>query len=329
MNKVNPLVSVIVPMYNVEKYVAQCIESIQKQTYTNLEIILVDDCTPDNSGIIADGYAQNDHRIKVIHKTIQEGVSAARNTGIDVSTGDYICFVDGDDYVMADYVEYLFGLIRNNEDISLTTEMFGNFNEKQSSNTKIEILNAEEATISILCYKIPIGVYCKLFKRSFLDNNIRFLTDIYIGEGFNFNTTAFQRANNIVVGHRKIYYYRRNNPTSATTKFSVDKWENGLYAIETIKNNFILHSDNLNNAWKFAYWRTHSDAYDALMLSDEKNDYKDFYDRCIKVIRNNMIISFFVPISRKNLYRAIVMGVCPAAIPWAMKIRRKRYNAEV
>lgn len=325
----NPLISVIVPLYNVGNYAAKCIESIQGQSYSNIEIVLVDDCTPDESGRIADKYAEIDKRIKVIHKSTRGGVSAARNTGIEASCGTYVCFVDGDDYVMEDYVEYLFNLIRNDSDITLTTDMFGNFDLKQNNYDNIEIYSPEQATVSILCYNIPIGVYCKLFKRSFLGNDIRFLEKLFIGEGFNFNTTAFQKANHVVVGHRKIYYYRRDNPTSATTKFSIEKWENGLYAIDEIKKNFILHSNKLDEAWDFAYWRTHSDAYDVLVLANAQKEYPDFYKRCVKVVRHNFTSAFKVPVSKSNLARAVIMGMCPRAIPWAMNQRRKRYNAQV
>ncbi|MCH5320896.1 MAG: glycosyltransferase, partial [Eubacterium sp.] len=91
-------VSIIVPVYNVEKYLNRCVESIVKQTYTNLEIILVDDGSPDNCPAMCDAWAERDSRIKVIHKE-NGGVSSARNIGIDNADGDYISFVDSDDYV--------------------------------------------------------------------------------------------------------------------------------------------------------------------------------------------------------------------------------------
>ena len=91
-------VSIIVPIYNVEKYLSKCIESILSQTYKNIEIILVDDGSPDNSPQICDEYAKKDDRIIVIHKA-NGGVSSARNAGIDIATGKYIGFVDPDDYI--------------------------------------------------------------------------------------------------------------------------------------------------------------------------------------------------------------------------------------
>lgn len=100
------LVSIIVPVYNVEKYLSECIESLELQTYTNIEILLIDDESTDSSGIICDNAAIIDDRIKVIHKK-NGGAASARNVGIDIAQGDYVCFVDSDDYVAVNYVERL------------------------------------------------------------------------------------------------------------------------------------------------------------------------------------------------------------------------------
>ena len=102
----NPKISVIVPVYKVEKYLDRCVESIVNQTYKNLEIILVDDGSPDNCPAICDAWANKDERIKVIHKE-NGGVSSARNRGIDAATGDYIGFVDSDDWIEPDMYELL------------------------------------------------------------------------------------------------------------------------------------------------------------------------------------------------------------------------------
>lgn len=102
-----PLISVIVPCYNVMEYLPKCVESILSQTYKNLEIILVDDGSTDSSGKICDGYAAKDNRIKVIHKK-NGGLSDARNVALDVMKGEYVTFIDSDDYVANDYVEFLY-----------------------------------------------------------------------------------------------------------------------------------------------------------------------------------------------------------------------------
>lgn len=114
-----PLISVIVPVYNVEKYLDKCVDSIVNQTYKNLEIILVDDGSPDNCPKMCDNWAKKDKRIKVIHKE-NGGVSSARNVGIDNAKGEYIGFVDSDDWTEKKYIQKLYEvLIQENADIAL------------------------------------------------------------------------------------------------------------------------------------------------------------------------------------------------------------------
>lgn len=152
-------VSIIVPIFNVEKYLPKCIDSIIQQTHKNIEIILVDDGSPDKCPQICEDYKRKDDRIVTIHKK-NAGVSAARNSGLDIATGKYICFADGDDYLMEDYIEYLLDMaVDNAAEISLTTEMFTNYQNQQTLNTHTSIRTGEDATEGILCYRIPIGVY--------------------------------------------------------------------------------------------------------------------------------------------------------------------------
>ncbi|MBE5873478.1 MAG: glycosyltransferase [Lachnospiraceae bacterium] len=107
-------ISVIVPVYNVEKYLEQCVDSILCQTYDNLELILVDDGSKDGSGQICDCYAERDSRIRVIHQE-NKGISAARNVGLDVATGEYIAFVDSDDFIKPEMYEVMIGAIAEND----------------------------------------------------------------------------------------------------------------------------------------------------------------------------------------------------------------------
>lgn len=110
----NVLVSVIVPIYKIEDYLEKCVQSIQLQTYQNIEIILVDDGSPDKCGEKCDQFAKEDPRIKVVHKE-NGGLSDARNSGIDAATGTYIVFVDGDDYIHEDYIKKLYNALTRNE----------------------------------------------------------------------------------------------------------------------------------------------------------------------------------------------------------------------
>ena len=109
-SKNNPLITVVVPIYKVEAYLDECVQSILKQTYSNLEIILVDDGSPDRCGEMCDVYAEKDTRVKVIHQK-NKGLSGARNSAIDIATGEYITFVDSDDYLKEDMIEALYNEI--------------------------------------------------------------------------------------------------------------------------------------------------------------------------------------------------------------------------
>lgn len=113
----HPLISVIVPIYKVEKYLCKCVDSIINQTYKNLEIILVDDGSPDNCGAICDDYAKKDSRITVVHKE-NGGLSDARNAGMKIATGEYVSFIDSDDYISEDFIETLYNIsVNENSDI--------------------------------------------------------------------------------------------------------------------------------------------------------------------------------------------------------------------
>ena len=106
-------ISIIIPIHNVEKYLKRCLDSVEKQIYTNLEIILINDGSTDNSLEIAEEYAKKDSRIK-IYSEANHGLSAARNLGLKQVTGEYITFIDSDDYVSNDYVSYLYSLLEKN-----------------------------------------------------------------------------------------------------------------------------------------------------------------------------------------------------------------------
>ena len=139
------LITIVVPVYKVEKYIDRCVTSILNQTYKNLQIILVDDGSPDNCGKICDEYAKKDNRIEVIHKE-NGGLSDARNAGINIAKGKYIAFVDSDDYVSNDYIEYMYKILKKeNAKISICELQIVWKNTKIEENIKIdENTDAEE-----------------------------------------------------------------------------------------------------------------------------------------------------------------------------------------
>ena len=169
-----PLISIIVPIYNAEIYLDKCIKSILNQSYDNFELILVNDGSADNSANIVKKYMENDKRIIYLNQK-QSGVSAARNNGINNAHGDFITFIDADDMIEKDYLEYLLSLFSNrNIDVTLSTFPFKIKNDskknKQIMDDKVNEMSGIDATKEMLLYKIVISSWNKMFKTELIKN---------------------------------------------------------------------------------------------------------------------------------------------------------------
>ena len=204
------LISVIIPIYNVEQYLDRCIDSVKKQTYTNLEIILVDDGSPDNCGKMCDEYAEDDKRIKVIHKE-NGGLSDARNAGIEIATGEYITFIDSDDYVSLDYVEYMYKLLKDagaKLSICGVMDVWKNTNIENEDSKKITEykLSPKEAFENLLFDKgIEICAYAKLYHKSLWEKERFPKGKVYEDTAIMYK--IFDQAEIICFGSKKCYYY--------------------------------------------------------------------------------------------------------------------------
>lgn len=220
-----PLISVIVPVYKVEKYLRRCIESIQAQTYCNLEIILVNDGSPDNCGAICDEYASRDKRIHVIHKT-NGGLSDARNAGINVARGDYLGFIDSDDFIANDMYELLYQrIIEENADISICDVAVTNDGEKATftdSESK-DIFEGEDILFAMIYRnRFTVNVWNKLYRRE-LFQNIRFPKGM-LYEDLATTYKLMMQAKCVVYTHSKKYaYVQRNGSIMNVTGFRIVK----------------------------------------------------------------------------------------------------------
>lgn len=201
-----PLISVIVPIYNVEMYLIKCIESFLGQTHSNLEIILVDDGSPDGCPEICDKYALKDARIRVIHKK-NGGLSDARNAGLEIATGDYIGFVDSDDWIAPDMYEYLLqGICGYNSDISYCGFINVHDTWVDYNNEKADMVYSSETALNELFIdRLKNYAWNKLYKAE-LWENIRFP----VGRKFEdilTNYKLFERAKRISILKEPKYYY--------------------------------------------------------------------------------------------------------------------------
>ena len=237
-----PLISVIVPVYKVEKYLDRCVQSIVDQTYRNLEIILVDDGSPDNCGAMCDAWAAKDDRIKVIHKE-NGGLSDARNAGMVVAAGEYIAFVDSDDWVDKCFVEILYGVISKNacdmaEGRYITTT--GDMKIPESSGN-IVVYDTDEAMALHLNNSMFLQVvWNKLYRRDVL--TVPFEKGKYHEDEF----WTYQIIHNCCkLAHidRKLYYYFQRSDSIMGEKYSLkrlDVVEALAQKKEFIKKNYPL-----------------------------------------------------------------------------------------
>ena len=222
----NGLISIIVPVYDVEKYIGRCVDSIINQTYKNLEIILVDDGSPDNCGKICDEYAKKDCRIKVLHIK-NGGVSNARNVGIEASTGEYISFVDSDDVICPEMYEKLLNCaLENNADI-VQCHYYHLFEDGHKEDMKCEktvqkIENTEDARKAVVYNKISFSVWAKLFKREII-GDIRFNTALKVSEDRLFVYECCSKASKVVMLDDVEYgYFQRESSVIHT--FNIKKF---------------------------------------------------------------------------------------------------------
>lgn len=215
-------VSFIVPVYNVEKYLDKCVESLVSQTLKQIEIILINDGSIDSSGEICDKWKLKDSRVKVIHQN-NTGVSGARNRGMEIATGEYIAFVDSDDWIATNFCEKMYTNAKQNDAQIVHANYFRVENEKYieiknkfSANNFMEKADIKEILMRAHKNRIIWFVYLNLYKTNFLKkNNIKFNEKIFLGEDGPFNLEAFSRADRMFFLEDSLYYYRRN-PDSLT-----------------------------------------------------------------------------------------------------------------
>lgn len=223
-----PLISVIVPIYNVAPYLSQCIESLQQQIYSPLEIVLVDDGSTDNSGDIADQYANKDNRIIVFHKT-NGGLSDARNYGIKHANGAYYIFVDSDDYVSSEYVYHLYHLLSSTHTLIAVTDLkpFKDGEKKtrrivpiRQRETSPIVLSAHDALENMLYMRdIEPNAFAKIYDKILFDE-IQFpVGKLY--EDIATTAKLFDKAGTVAYAQDADYYYRIRKNSIQTSGFSL------------------------------------------------------------------------------------------------------------
>jgi glycosyltransferase involved in cell wall biosynthesis len=308
----NALVSIIVPVYGTEKYLSDCIESLLKQTYPQIEIILVDDQSPDSCPAICDAYAQKDERVRVIHQK-NKGVSGARNTGIDAATGEYFCFVDSDDTLEANAIEILLNdILAYGADMSSATKSLvaedGSVQAK-SADGQIFVYEGDEMIKRSLLYDDRTrSLHAKLFSRRLMED-IRFVEGHNINEDGYFLFECYTKKPNVVQHNVDLYrYYFR--PGSASNSRFAEKFFDMLYFCN-LKRAYI--EENMPEFLEHAYdmeARTNLLFLQVLCRTADKQ-YNGIQKQCIQTVRK--LKKFHRPINShlKKLEWIVSLGLFP------------------
>lgn len=226
-----PKISIIVPVYNSEKFLEKCILSVLNQTFKEFELILINDGSTDRSKEICDYYRNKDNRVKVVHK-FNTGVSETRNIGLDISTGEYVCFIDSDDYIDSRMLEELYNYTENGYIDIIVSGMYFERYDNGSWENKIEYYEAyniqqikyliKNLFESYLLYN-PVG---KLYKKEIIDiHNIRFDKNMSFGEDPVFNCEFMKYISNIKNIDKCYYNYVKHGDTSLSIRYDKSKYE--------------------------------------------------------------------------------------------------------
>lgn len=308
------LISVVIPVYNVEKYLAKCIKSVINQTYSNLQIILVDDGSTDNSGSICDEYAKKDRRITVIHKK-NGGLSDARNVGIKYSIGKYIGFVDSDDYIHEKMYEIMIkNMISHKANISIVNRYYvfedGEELLRYSINEPIKIMNNIEAIEEMNSFStFDMAAWDKLYEKN-LFYDIKFPVG-KLSEDFYIMYLLFEKCERIVFDSRPLYYYfQRNNSISRNKKINFDFAKAAKEQMEYIEKKY----PQLESCVKIAYVSANLTVYnsylkqkippDKVVIRQMKEEVKKYFSFVVKSEKLNKIkkVQIKLFLINKNLY---------------------------
>lgn len=299
------LISVVIPVYNVESFLKRCLDSVLCQTYTNLEIIVVNDGSNDGSGTICDEYSEKDKRIRVIHQA-NGGLSAARNSGIKVATGEYITFIDSDDWIENGYIQYLYDLLKKyNADFSQCAFKYIDKEDDLYNNVtntgKEYLLNQEEALVDLLLTKhIISSAWGKLYKRIFF--NTFTYPEGKLFEDVPVTYDIVLHSHKVVFGDRPYYNYFYNNESISKASFNLRRLDVITFIEESISK-VLEKFPNLSKESQIAIFRIN---FGVLLSFKDKHDYPN-----IQKVTYKRIISSrrFVILNRNTSFKEKVKAL--------------------
>ena len=318
-----PLISIIVPIYNCEKYIHKCVRSILAQSYKNIELILVNDGSTDDSLAVCYEYMESDDRVKVVDKE-NGGPASARNAGIRESQGAYLAFVDSDDYLDEQYIEYLYSMIKKHmADIASC----GFADENENTHMQYPIQKFETEVFNFISdydtqKHIPFVCWHILFDSTIIKkDNINFDEDVFFMEDYVFNVRCFLRSNRIVVTSDILYYRTVRADSLTNDTFSMpyfEKWYTQMKALKILR---ALVEMNDNMKYDFLYKESLS-AAKMLDYIDRHNIVdKGKIVELKRTLKQNFAINNIKRFKRKKLLQFIALSIFPRTY---CRLREKR-----
>jgi glycosyltransferase involved in cell wall biosynthesis len=273
-----PKVSVIIPVYNVESYLCRCLDSVVNQTLREIEIICINDCSTDNSLKILKEYRSKDQRVKLIDFDQNRGVSIARNTGIDAASGEYIGFVDSDDYIDKDFYEVLYGLIKKESaDIAAGSVKFIDKRGISRTISNNKLINHNK-------YSFYHYFYSAIYNKDMItSNDCKFVPHLITGQDLTFLIQAVYNSNKVVTADEVFYNYARRDDSSTSTILSIEKTQSYINSV-----NFIIDYINKMNIDPESYIIVFSFRFNALTFLPERAPAID-QDRICQTIAASLI----------------------------------------
>lgn len=335
------LISVIIPLFNNEKYISRCLESIINQTYKKLEIIIVDDGSTDNSSVICSEYEKKDDRIKVIHKE-NGGVSSARNMGLEIAKGDFISFVDSDDWLEIDMYESMLtklkeeqvDIVRCGFSIDTLEESIGQefvFSENKKIELKTDRCQVLELYANV---KTHADICFLLIKKEFLDKILPFNTRIILGEDLIFAIELMCVIDSIYYYNRNLYHYYANVNSATRSISNVDNKLKSLInlypEIVAILEKYNVNDVKLNKTFAKLCFNKIYGLLKTAMYTDKKSDvldivFNDFnMDKVINKLNNNelsVVKKIFIFLLKKK-YKRILFIYC-YLIEMILRVKRR------
>lgn len=315
-------ISIIVPVYMVEKYLKQCIESILGQTFQEFELLLIDDGSTDTCGEICDEYQRIDSRVKVWHQ-INKGVSAARNLGLQNAQGEYIAFVDSDDWLEPNMYEVLYEDMQNNQaDISICNHSF-NYDDNRSiaryKESRNFLFNSKDALKSMLEGRLfAWTLWNMLYKRS-LFNGLKFDEKISIGEDLLICFELFKRSNRISYNHEVKYHYRQRDNSACSKCFSVKSFDEVL-ANKVVYQEVVSSFPELQEIMFYRYNMAFINAGIKIVKSNESINEKHF-----RKVQNQLRPNVFTFLNNKYSTAPQKLYALTFALPYFLCCTMEKY----